>query len=772
MLVLVFAGLAAAAGWFAYRSEINLAEANAQLRAAKSARSAHLAELARIANEQHFYERGARYALAGLAGADDPQTGFAAAASELQLRRAFMSSRRVSSYALKPGIAHGVAISPNGELGAISDAGGVRVIDIRSGAEITQLATGAAIAWDARFSSGGGTIFGALSDGRVRIWDAFTLAAISDLTGCGDTPDQKASLRIDPTGRFAVFVSKEICLWSIESGSLLKKWVAESALPQTAAFSPSGEKLAVGFDSGVSIISLPGLDGVALKESPYADELAFFQSGKALLTLSRLGSDQGVKAWDISTGQAIGRIGDPQTPIAAAAMIRGQDEDWVFLTEWSGTPSLWKLDGELLGQLSGSLPGALGAAVSSDSQSALAWSFSGIAQVWSLAGAGPMATLIGHNEGDLSAAISPRGESVLTASTDGTGRLWRVWPDRAPQPMHAAALDIYGGKLSGDAAMVVAVTINGGAELFDAATGDLLKHYALADGAAIISADVAPDGLSLVVGTDGAVRLLNIATGAEIGSYDTAQREAEVGFVGDGSRVLASYRQGGANMLEIRSGAVLPLALDFEGALVTRLSADGRLAAVLDVDGTVRVVDISEGRDIFRRTVPGAEDVSLSPDGRVLGLAAGKSGMLIVDIGGNTDPVRLDLPLENPTTAPAFSPDGTYGVAVSGNVPAFVFETGSGAVLFAFPGELLRHAEFSPDGRKLLVESYGQTAVYEVRRLGLPRAELVLRACGSMLDSRLSVLSDKELAAAPVINPDTDFAAPADVCASRGAEHD
>lgn len=169
------------------------------------------------------------------------------------------------------------------------------------------------------------------------------------------------------------------------------------------------------------------------------------------------------------------------------------------------------------------------------------------------------------------------------------------------------------------------------------------------------------------------------------------------------SRVLRCWSVDGAFVSELATGS------DVRNAAV---SADGKLAAAVCSDGSVRVCELPELKEVFRfDNEDGAamRGVDFAPDG-TLAFSDEAGRVCFCDLKNKR--VRAAAKA-NPSSVRRvrFSPDGGRLLAVCADNCARLFDTATGelgALLGGFT-ELVSEAKFSPDGSRIAVASYDGT---------------------------------------------------------------
>ena len=189
------------------------------------------------------------------------------------------------------------------------------------------------------------------------------------------------------------------------------------------------------------------------------------------------------------------------------------------------------------------------------------------------------------------------------------------------QPIRGLA---FGGERPG----LAAVGEDDNVQVWDAATGDLLKTIILADHPKSVSClAFSPDGKSIVIGESftktaiftARVELVDVAAGQEVRTLATHHWEVEsLSFSADGKWLVSSNWDRKVRVLEFPSGNQVR---EFESPAKPRcaaISPDAKVVAAGDTDGTIMLWDREEGKELRRLSAEGGEitSVCFTSDGR------------------------------------------------------------------------------------------------------------------------------------------------------------
>jgi WD40 repeat protein/serine/threonine protein kinase len=300
--------------------------------------------------------------------------------------------------------------------------------------------------------------------------------------------------------------------------------------------------------------------------------------------------------------------------------------------------------------------------------------------------------------GSIVTTLELPGRLFRDASFDPEGKrvVARGWsPERNPINVHV--LDAYTGKeffsltghrsevtsarFSSDGKQVVTLTAEGLAHIWDAATGKeirslrVIRPHHPGQSQSPQQKEKPPslhDIMSgprlVIVGDDGSVRVQEIATGKEVFSRENARGAA----LSDGGRHLMTYSSEGVEVWDVLTGDQIGSLKKLDKVDQPVLSPDARRVVVFFQEGPPRLFDLRAGGEVSRFTgLDWRSFLAFSPDGRRL--------------------VAITSP-ETDRTARIW--DGEMGEELG---------------ILRGHQEPIVHAEFSPDGRKILTCSWDGT---------------------------------------------------------------
>jgi WD40 repeat protein/tRNA A-37 threonylcarbamoyl transferase component Bud32 len=230
----------------------------------------------------------------------------------------------------------------------------------------------------------------------------------------------------------------------------------------------------------------------------------------------------------------------------------------------------------------------------------------------------------GHTHVVYSVVFSPNGKQLLSVSHDATGRLWDVESGQEVTRLVNSGIGVgFGAVFLKDGK--TALTSCERVRLWDLGTGEIRKTFGDVAGDQMRSIDLSPDGKTVAVGETlnvggpGDVRLWDVATGTTL-----ATLAGHVGliyavrFSPDGRRLVSAGGDGTARVWDLTERKEVLSLNHSRPVFAAAFSPGGRYVATGGEDHLVRIWDATAGTEVHRFT--GHEhyvwSLVFTPDGR------------------------------------------------------------------------------------------------------------------------------------------------------------
>ena len=554
-------------------------------------------------------------------------------------------------------------------LGSGGGDGTIRIWDVASGRQRSQLTGHRSDVQSVAFSPRAGILASGGGDGTVRIWDVASGRQRSQLTG---HRSDVQSVAFSPDGALLASGGGDgtVRIWDVASGQQRSQLTGHRGDVQSVAFSPDGALLASGGSDGTARLwdaAAARPRGQFLGHTSAVCSVAFSPTGKVVACGRNDGS---VQLWDVASRfrreEFVGHQGDVQSVAFSA------DGDTLATAGADGTVRLWDIaTAQERARFAGHAGWVFSVAFGADDATVASGDESAV-RLWDVATGQRRRTLTGHTGPVNSVAYRPAGDDVLASGGgDGAIRLWEVSTgfQRAELPGQAGALRSVA--FSPDGTILAGGGDDGSVRLWDVARTRERARLA-GHTHAVWSAAFSPDGTTLAsAGADGVACLWDVGSGA--------QR----------SRLLAGT-------------PILSVAFSPDGATVVTGGEDGRL----------RLWDRASGQP--RAEIPGhaspVRAVAFSPDGTIL--ASGSEDSTIGLWDPDTGEQRAQLTGHTALVwSVAFSPDGTVLATGSTDETVCLWDTATGerrAQLFGHTDSVWSVA-FSRDGAQLATAGQDRT---------------------------------------------------------------
>jgi WD40 repeat protein len=528
--------------------------------------------------------------------------------------------------------------------------------------------------------------------GRSRVRDSETGEEVATLEGSAPaSPDPgrpPSQVALSPDGKvIAATWGQAVRIWDAGTGKLLRT-LSRPEGPEVSciAFSHDGRRLALGAGSSHRITLPPG--------NPNS-------------------RDHRLRVWDAETGREVLSLPGHQGKVSAVAF--SADGRWLASGSEDHTVKLWEA---ATGRELRTLQGHTG-------------------QVGSVAFA-PEPTDV---------PARPGGGRLASAGADGKVKVWDPASGKLLLTLAGRGGRVYAVAFRPDGKLLAAGLDNGVVLVWDVATGQeaFSLRKDLANHLPVTGLSFSPDGTRLAsfVG-DGTVKVWDATAAPEVRTIPLPLHETTaLALGGDGRRLVEGRETGEVLVWEVSAGGSRgpPGArLGHQGPVAAAaISPDGRRAATVGMDRTLRLWDAGAGKQLAqwqaheglggatRFSIPKSVDagdvkahkplalaVVFSPDGRLVATAGGpdhRGEVKLWDAGGR---LLLDV-RDHPgsVASVAFSPDGRWLVSgdILGTVKTRNAQTGEVLWERKVSGRCDR-VTFSPDGGKVAASDPSRSRIH------------------------------------------------------------
>jgi WD40 repeat protein len=532
------------------------------------------------------------------------------------------------------------------------------------------------------FSPDGKFLAACHEDWSVRLFHAATGEELHEFMAEG-----AFGVAFTPDGGTVLSVSgKRTChFWNVKSGALVRELSGRWKPFWCVALSPDGRTLATGTDGGNTVLlwDMPG--GKRVRElrghRKKVKALAFAPRGGPLASG---GDGDYVRLWDADTGRELRRLRHGQDGVEALAFSR--DGRTLASGGADRTVCLWDVatgKGRRLGERVPALRdrerlepvGVTGLVFSADGRRIFAAGGEQVIRVWDVATGREHLSPPGHRARITAVAFAPDGRTVATGGEDQTVRLWDAATGR--HLCRLAAKGFWGSNLafSPDGKLLAAGS-DGAVLLWDVATGAELRR--IGEGSPFA---FCPDGKTLITRqSEGVLSWWDVGTGREVHRTGTEGRRICQVLLVPGWGVLALLGDKDRFQLwDVTSGRQIgQTSHAWAGENPTSISPDGRMLAACDLvtDPPIRFWEVATGKERYRfgMYAGGGNCFAFSPDGRTAAWCNFEGLLTLCRLDDPPGEEVLHTVRHEGTVAVAFSPDGKRLVSVSDDTTGMVWD--------------------------------------------------------------------------------------------------
>jgi WD40 repeat protein len=542
-------------------------------------------------------------------------------------------------------------------------------------------------------------------DRVVRLWNLATGAKEREYTGGPTLPIAALALSGNGATIAAAALDKTLTLWNAADGKLLHK-ATVPAVPQTVAFAPDNQHVAVGLGDGSIKLIKTG-------DAKEAKTLAGHKGGVTGLVFSpkgdllySAGADKAIQAWTMPGGTVKTKLDHD----AAISSLTVSKDGALIAAAGAKSVELWNsADGKVIA--SWSTPADVrGIALAPDKSRIVLAGSDKLARVYQIDGR--LIEAVAH-DGPVQAAAFIDAKRLVTAAADKTVRLWTsalTWQQPHGGPARRALFTPKGDQVlsAGDDKAIRA---------WNAADGKSLKVIANPEGT-VTQLGISADGARLAsAGADKTVKVWTLADGKPAASLGVAGPVQALALSPSGQRVavtLADAMDSAVHVYDVSLGREVQSFADHTAPVRSlAFQPDNRTLVTGSLDKTARLLDSAVLTALPAHPAGRVHLLMHASGTQVLTAGADKTLKLWDTAKGAV--LKMFGPLTDPVAAIAFSKDYTQVAAAAGKaVKVWNVADGKEVVTLTHPADVLSVA-FNADKTRIATGATDkQTRLWEV----------------------------------------------------------
>jgi len=528
-----------------------------------------------------------------------------------------------------------VVFSPDGQtIATASEDNTVRLWNI-SGKEIKKFTLKNQIFRNVIFSSDSKKIAAIDSQNNATVWD---IKGQKIASFAGQNEEQfMSSICFSPDGKVIVAPSQKntVTLWHID-GRKIKTIDGHKNPVWAISCSPDGTRIVTADRSGTLIIW--SADGQQIKTFQASEKSIFGVSfSPDSKTIATAAGDTTVKLWNLDGKEIIAKEPRKHDNYAISVSF-SPDGEAIASTSADNTIKLWSIDGRQLKTLKGHKFSVFSASFSPDNKTIASASGDNTVKLWDIHNIEPK-TLIEHRDSLWSVSASPDGKIIASAGDDNTVKLWNI------DGQLIKSIDtninnqwnrIWSLKFSLDGQTIATANTDKTIRIWNL-NGENIKTFT-AHKDQVVDISYSPDNQTLVSASfDGTIKLWN-QDGRELKTFaGNVGKVRSVNF-SPNSKIIASGHNNGTIQLWNLQGQNLKI-IEGHISYITdaKFSPDGKIIASASQDKTIKLWNLdgqllktlpssSETTQMKRRAKNGhvaqVTKISFSPDGKIIASAS------------------------------------------------------------------------------------------------------------------------------------------------------